>query len=259
MVGPLPRPARAGRGDGRGGKRVLGVGSRPVAPGARRDAIRRSASLCSRSPTWCAGSGICILSCAGSRPGSSPGRVFDQALVDAAIGRVQAHMDGLGHPTVLGRPMLTHALMDVMLLAGSPLLEDVGARADLFAALRSRELNNARRHGVEQLARTLVEMGVLSELPFRAQPSREEWLARSQAGEIDVPAVWLDWTRRWFETSTLGRSQSHAHLLRADQSRPLAVSRAPGPHRPGFVGQTTGRRVDRGRRPTVAWASCPRR
>jgi integrase len=142
------------------------------------------------------------------------GRVFDQALVDAAIGRVQAHMDGLGHPTVLGRPMLTHALMDVMLLAGSPLLEDLGARADLFVALRSRELNNARRHGVEQLARTLVEMGVLSELPFAAQPSREEWLARSQAGEIDVPAVWLDWTRRWFETSTLGRS-SRTHTYYA--------------------------------------------
>jgi site-specific recombinase XerD len=146
------------------------------------------------------------------------GRVFDQARVDAAIGRVQAHMDGLGHPTVLGRPMVTHALMDVMLLVGSPLLEDLGARADLFAWLRSRELNNARRHGVEQLARTLVEMGVLSELPFRTQPSREEWLARSQAGEIDVPAVWLEWTRRWFETSTLsrsGRTHTYYALIKA--------------------------------------------
>ena len=110
--------------------------------------------------------------------------------------------------------MLTHALMDVMLLAGSPLLEDLGARPDLFVALRSRELNNARRHGVEQLARTLVEMGVLGELPFEAQPSREEWLARSQAGEIDVPKVWLDWTRRWFETSTLSRS-SRTHTYYA--------------------------------------------
>ena len=134
------------------------------------------------------------------------GRVFGADLVDAAIGRVQAHMDGLGHRTVLGRPMLTHALMDVMLLAGTPLLEDLGARAGLFVWLRSREMNNARRHGVEQLARTLVEMGVLSDSPFGTQSSREEWLARSQAGEIDVPAVWLDWTRRWFETSTLSRS-----------------------------------------------------
>ena len=134
------------------------------------------------------------------------GRVFGADLVDAAIGRVQAHMDGLGHRTVLGRPMVTHALMDVMLLAGTPLLEDLGARAGLFVWLRSREMNNARRHGVEQLARTLVEMGVLSDSPFGTQSSREEWLARSQAGEIDVPAVWLDWTRRWFETSTLSRS-----------------------------------------------------
>jgi site-specific recombinase XerD len=146
------------------------------------------------------------------------GRVFDQARVDAAIGRVQTHMDGLGHPTVLGRPILTHALMDMMLLVGSPLLQDLGARADLFAWLRSRELNNARRHGVEQLARTLVEMGVLSELPFRTQPSREEWLARSQAGEIDVPEVWLEWTRRWFETSTLsrsGRTHTYYALIKA--------------------------------------------
>ena len=134
------------------------------------------------------------------------GRVFGTGPVDAAIGRVQAHLDGLGHRTVLGRPMLTHALMDVMLLAGSPLLEDLASRADLFVWLRSREHNNARRHGVEQLARTLVEMGMLSEPPFQPQPSREEWLARSQAGEIDVPAVWLEWTRRWFETSTLSRS-----------------------------------------------------
>jgi integrase len=141
-------------------------------------------------------------------------RVFDQALVDAAIRRVQAHMDGLGHPTVLGRPMLTHALMDLTLLAGSPLLEDVGACPDLLVWLRSRELNNARRHGVEQLARTLVQMGVLGELPFSTQPTREEWLARSQAGEIDVPAVWLEWTRRWFETSTLGRS-SRTHTYYA--------------------------------------------
>jgi site-specific recombinase XerD len=146
------------------------------------------------------------------------GRVFDAELVDAAIGRVQAHMDGLGHPTVLGRPMLTHALMDLTLLAGSPLLEDLGVRADLFVWLRSRELNNARRHGVEQLARTLVEMRVLRELPFATQPSREEWLARSQAGEIDVPAVWLEWTRRWFETSTLsrsGRTHTYYALIKA--------------------------------------------
>ena len=61
-------------------------------------------------------------------------------------------------------------------------------------------------------------MGVLSAPPFRTQPSREEWLARSQAGEVDVPEVWLEWTRRWFETSTLsrsGRTHTYYALIKA--------------------------------------------
>ena len=213
VVGPLPRPAGAGRGDGRAGERVLGVGSRAVArcsletdPQVRQLVLAVAYLVCEQRDLH--------LELRGFKARKFAGRVFDQALVDAAVGRVQAHMDGLGHPTVLGRPMLTHALTDVMLLAGSPLLGDLGARADLFVTLRSRELNGARRHGVEQLARTLVEMRVLGELPCATQPSREEWLARSQAGEINVPAVWLEWTRRWFETSTLGRS-SRTHTYYA--------------------------------------------
>ena len=86
------------------------------------------------------------------------GRVFDAEPVDAAIA-AQAHMAGLVIPG-LGRPT-QHALMDGMLLAGSPLFEDLVGAAGLLVALRSREMNNARRYGVEQLARTLVEMGVL--------------------------------------------------------------------------------------------------
>lgn len=137
-------------------------------------------------------------------------RVFGPEPVKKTIEIVQGHLDNLGHATVLGRPNMQRALFDVILLAGSPLLEDLAARPELLAALRCAETNNARRHGVEQLGRTLVEMGVLRALPFATQPSREEWLARSQAGKIDVPAVWLAWTRRWFETSTLSRS-SRAH------------------------------------------------
>ena len=57
-------------------------------------------------------------------------------------------------------------------------------------------------------------MGVLARMPFATQPSREEWLDRSQAGEIDVPPVWLAWTRRWFETSTLSRT-TRAHTYYA--------------------------------------------
>jgi site-specific recombinase XerD len=139
-------------------------------------------------------------------------RVFGQAPVEETVRQVQGYLDGLGASAVLGRPNMQGALHELMLLAGSPLLEDLADCGELLAWQRSREQNNARRYGVEQLARTLVEMGVLAGMPFHTQPSREEWLKRSQAGEIDVPPAWLNWTRRWFETSTLARaSRKHAY------------------------------------------------
>ncbi|MGZ4323902.1 MAG: tyrosine-type recombinase/integrase [Solirubrobacteraceae bacterium] len=141
-------------------------------------------------------------------------RVFGHEPVDAAIARVQSYLDGLGQAAVLQRPNLQGALYELMLLAGSPLLEDLALYGDRVAWLRSRETNNARRYGVEQLTRTLFDMGVLERMPFQTQPSREEWLDRSQAGEIDVPHEWLAWTRRWFETSTLARS-SRVHTYYA--------------------------------------------
>jgi integrase len=141
-------------------------------------------------------------------------RVFGPAAVDHTLAQIQGYLDGLGHATVLGRPNLQGALYELMLLASSPLLEDLAEHGELLAWMRARETNNARRHGVEQLARTLVEMGAMARMPFATQPSREEWLDRSQAGEIDVPREWLSWTRRWFETSTLAQS-SRTHIYYA--------------------------------------------
>jgi integrase len=132
-------------------------------------------------------------------------RVFGGEPVAQTLDRVQGYLDGLGQATMLQRPSLQHALYHWMLLGASPLLEDLARQGELLAGLRARERHNARRHGVEQLARTVFEMGVLERMPFSTQPSRQEWLARSQAGEIDVPPQWLEWTRRWFETSTLSR------------------------------------------------------
>jgi len=133
-------------------------------------------------------------------------RVLGPGSVDRSLARVQGHLDGLGATTVLQRPNMQGALYELMLLASSPLLEDLAEHGELLAWMRARESNNARRYGVEQLTRTLVEMGVMAQMPFATQPSREEWLDRSQAGEIDVPPEWLSWTRRWFETSTLAQS-----------------------------------------------------
>jgi site-specific recombinase XerD len=140
-------------------------------------------------------------------------RVFGAAAVDASLARIQAHLDGLGRAATLARPSMQSALYELMLRAGSPLLEDLALDdGELVRELHAREHNNARRYGLEQVARTLAELGVLHSPPFAAQPTREEWLARSRAGEREVPGDWLDWTRRWFLNSTLSRrSREHGY------------------------------------------------
>ena len=85
---------------------------------------------------------------------------------------------------MLGRPNLQRALYELMLLAGSPLLEDLVGTASCSAWLRSREHNNARRYGVEQLARTLVEMGVLGAHAVR-DAAVAGGVARAQPGRRD--------------------------------------------------------------------------
>lgn len=92
------------------------------------------------------------------------------------------------------------ALCELRLAAGSPRFEDLAQRPELLVALRSREQNNARRHGVEQLARTLNDVGVLAEPAFGAQPTREEWLKRTRVATGRFP-------QRWFRASTLSRAR----------------------------------------------------
>ena len=133
-------------------------------------------------------------------------RVFGAAAVEETVGRVQAHLDTLGYAAQLRRPNLQRGLCELMLAARSPLLDDLAGRGELLVELRAREQHNARRAGIEQLARTLVDMNVLDVAPFGALPTREEWLARSRAGALDVPVRWLDYAQRWFLTSTLSRS-----------------------------------------------------
>jgi integrase len=146
------------------------------------------------------------------------GRVLGAEPVDTTVTAVQNHLDVFGYQAQLGRPNMVNALADLMLLVGSPRLEDLAASSAVLVGLRNREVNNARRYGVEQLTRTLADMGVLETMPFATQPSREEWLARSQAGQHDVPAAWLEWICRWFETSTLSRKtreQAYFSLIKA--------------------------------------------
>jgi hypothetical protein len=60
------------------------------------------------------------------------------------------------------------ALFELMLGAGSPLLEDVAADPEAFVALHARE-RPVIRYGVAQLAGGLVGIGVLERSPLRAR------------------------------------------------------------------------------------------
>jgi hypothetical protein len=79
------------------------------------------------------------------KTGKFAGRVFGAEPVDEAIARVAAHLDELGYQARLGRPSMQRALLDTMLLAGSPLLEDIADRSDLLVWLRAQDDRCGRR------------------------------------------------------------------------------------------------------------------
>jgi hypothetical protein len=130
-------------------------------------------------------------------------RVFGSGAVDEQVGRVRAHLDSFGYAATLGRPGMMAALFDLMLCAGSPLLEDVAARPQALGALHAHG-RPVIRHGVAQLTSALVGMGVLERSPLGPDAfSDEAWIARSSAPARGVPEGWAAWVARWFCTSTL--------------------------------------------------------
>jgi len=134
--------------------------------------------------------------------------VFGTAAVDESLARVRAHLDSFGYAATLGRPGMSAALFELMLAAGSPLLEDVAAQPQALAALHARE-RAAIRHGAAQLASALVGIGVLERSPLGPGSSSDEaWIARSTAPARGVPEEWAEWVARWFCTSTEGVSLS---------------------------------------------------
>lgn len=132
------------------------------------------------------------------------GRVFGAAAVDDELARVQTHLDSFGYAATLGRPGMIAALFELMLVAGSPLLEDVAADRDAIVALHATAPAPVR-YGAGQLAVALVGLGLLERSPLAASANDEQWIARSTAPGKGVPEEWAQWVARWFQTSTLSR------------------------------------------------------
>ena len=121
------------------------------------------------------------------------GRVFGHAAVEETVGRVQSHLDTLGYAAQLRRPNLQRALYELMLAARSPLLDDLAQRPELLSEIRDRTSHNAAPLTASSSSPEPWSTWACSaRCRSRRRLTRDEWLARSRAGDIDVPEVWLD-------------------------------------------------------------------
>jgi len=139
-------------------------------------------------------------------------RIFGPEAVDAAIEQALAVLRGWGY-TSNYRNKLSSVVCDALLLAGSPHLTDV--TADVVAALRHEGLGGLRWRGeaIGALARILASLGVaVGVVPINTQAKP------IPASGDDIAEEWLWWSRRWYETSPLGRvtrGACYRHLLKA--------------------------------------------
>ena len=171
-------------------------------------------------------------------------RVFGAAAVDHELARVQTHLDSFGYAATLGRPGMTAALFELMLLAGSPRLEDVAARPAALAEMHA-TARPVIRHGAAQLAGALVGLGILERSPLAAGSRDQEWIARSTAPGKGVPEQWSEWVARWFCTSALSRrTREHTFYSLLKAARWIAE------HDPDAVSPAVWRREH-----AVAWVA----
>ncbi|MBA3714808.1 MAG: tyrosine-type recombinase/integrase [Pyrinomonadaceae bacterium] len=125
-------------------------------------------------------------------------KVFGREAVEASLQRVQAELAKVGYGCRV-KAGVPHALYSVMLLNRSPRLEDL-TRETLETIFKQSRTVQVRK-GVKTLSHSLVRMGILHE------PLHHSLIVRKSPhhyrAEADVPAAWLEWCRRWLNTTTL--------------------------------------------------------
>jgi integrase len=130
-------------------------------------------------------------------------RVFARAVlgrdaVEAAIARVSTQLRQCGYGgRETGSWRMAHAVCGLLLRAGSAQLEDVPA--EVIQRMYEREAPR-QRHGLRMVVLALRSAGVLHSSPISEHANAH---GRAQHAATDVPNVWLEWCRRWCDTSTL--------------------------------------------------------
>jgi hypothetical protein len=128
---------------------------------------------------------------------SVAGLVFGREVVRAAISEVVDTLrswDASRHTVVNQIPS---ALSDLLLVAGTPRLEEVTEQQ--VRALAERYSKGARRSGLIKISRVLAHRGIIAHPLHNTDPQRgprPDTLAT-------VPASWLAWAQRWRALSTL--------------------------------------------------------
>jgi hypothetical protein len=128
-------------------------------------------------------------------------KVFGQSNVDAATKRVADTLKCRGFSDAVNRKLQDTVLCDVLLLNGSPLLEDL--TAEVFEQAYKADMTVPWRRCLQRVSRVLVALDVIE----RALP---HGFSKARGGKrIDLTAgispAWVAAAERWRNTSTLTR------------------------------------------------------
>lgn len=123
-------------------------------------------------------------------------RVFGPDAVDASCTKARTTLQGWGYTW---RKVVHASLLEVLLLNGSPHLEDLTNEVLDRVRARTKHCHSA----IYQLGLLLAELGVTDERLPRLPPSGARWKAQFERAKDGIDPRWLAWVDRWNNTTTV--------------------------------------------------------
>lgn len=134
-------------------------------------------------------------------------RLLGSQAIDAAVARIDAVLAQWGYSTD-AHVYVLQAVCDMALVVGSADLDEIAAAFDL------KDLEHHRNPRVVRSARlvlrVLVTLGLRKEDPALAASGT--WIKGMASAAADVLPEWVDWSQRWFDTSTLTQRTRDGYL-----------------------------------------------
>jgi hypothetical protein len=145
-------------------------------------------------------------------------RVFGRAPVDSVLERIRQERVRWGYSQITDRAF-QHAVCELLLVNGSPLLEDLTSESvqAYYDQCRSRAL----RSHLTGISVVLAGLGILPR-PLTNPGYRIDLRAPYPAAEEGVAAEWLTFVQRWLNTTTLVDAHRHGYYRLVKVGRWLA-------------------------------------